>query len=177
MFFIVIFSTPSMIFGQNTRNVAPFELTFGPRIGVIALNQTSEEFSKTVSAVFPGGGYSPVMSIFGANFEQRIVLGTTQNQFIFQEVVFVTGLEQSIFLPSAAILIGYRDHSGFEFGFGPSFAIGSISMLVGLGYTFSFSGINVPVDISFRIPTAKNIAAVAITTGFNFTYEVGGDTD
>jgi len=158
-------------YGQEQKVIPPFEFTFGPRIGVIALNQSVSEFTQSVNKIFPGDVYIPVLSIFGVNFEQRILLGETNNQFIFHEVLYILGLEQSIFIPSAAMLIGYRDQSGFEFGFGPSLSIESISVVVAVGYTFSFSGVHIPIDLSFRIPSRNNTAAISLSTGFNFTYE------
>lgn len=162
----------SLGFSQDDEGSIPdFEMVFGPRVGVAYAAMSDKEFTEQVNRIFPGGNYSPLQTVFGVNFEQRILLGTTRNQFAFQENLYITGLEQSLFIPSASFLIGYRDSSGFEFGFGPILSINGVSVLGGVGYTFRFSGIYIPVDLSARIPSTKNPPVFSLTTGFNFIFE------
>ena len=82
--------------------------------------------------------------------------------------VLIGGLEQGVALPEGALLIGYRDSSGFEFGIGPILHLRGVGVVVAAGYTISFRGMYDPVDLSVIIPSADRPASIAITTGFNF---------
>lgn len=59
------------------------------------------------------------MPLFGITCGQRILPGETDSHFAFQEIVMISGPEQSIALTSAGVLIGFRGYRGFEFGIGP----------------------------------------------------------
>jgi len=146
---------------------AAFSFVFGPRIGGSYVVDTPEKFSAGVNKLYPGD-YFPAVTLFGITLEQRILLGQTRSHFAFQEVVLIGGLEQGIVLPEGAFLIGYRDYSGFEFGIGPIVHVGGISVVAALGWTFSFRGAYVPIDISLIIPNKERPASISITTGFNF---------
>jgi hypothetical protein len=153
-------------FAEEPEGPEAFSLVFGPRLGFSGF-WPPEGFSSAVSSIYPGD-YVPVISLFGITVEQRILLGQTKSHFAFQEVVLVGGLEQGIALPEGAVLIGYRDASGFEFGAGPILHIGGVGVIVAMGYTISFKGMYVPVDLSLIIPTSKRPASIGLTTGFNF---------
>ncbi|MGA2615425.1 MAG: hypothetical protein ABSG38_18460 [Spirochaetia bacterium] len=145
-----------------------FSLVCGPRIGGSYVLDTPEHFTGGVHTLYPAGSYFPAVTLFGVTVEQRILLGQTRSHFAFQEVLLIGGLEQGIALPEGAFLIGYRDFSGLEFGIGPILHIGGISVVAAVGWTFSYKGAYVPVDISLVIPNAERPASVSITTGFNF---------
>jgi len=155
-------------FADEPERPPDFVLIIGPRVGVSYNLTTPADFSVTVMELFPVGTYFPVNSLFGIICEQRILLGQTDSHFAFQEVVLVAGLEQSIALPTASLLIGYRDASGFEIGFGPSVTLSGIGVVVAIGYTLGFSGVYVPIDVSCVLPNAQQPASFALTTGFNF---------
>ncbi len=144
-----------------------FSLVFGPRIGCAWVWQTQEKFTSSVNELY-SGNYFPVMTLFGVTVEQRILLGQTRSHFAFQEVLLVAGLDQGVALPEGALLIGYRDYSGFEFGIGPILHFQGISVVVALGWTLSLHGAYVPVDISYVIQNTDRPASISITTGFNF---------
>lgn len=152
---------------------AGFEFILGPRVGVNYINTTPEEFSEEVGKTFEQGEYYPVTSLFGLSLEQRILLGQTKSHFAFQEVIMVGGLEQSIALPSISILIAYRGATGFEFGAGATFSMSGVGVIAAVGWTFSFSGVYIPLDISVIIPNKNRPMSIAMTTGFNF--RVGGN--
>jgi hypothetical protein len=154
--------------GEDLTQPEAFSMILGPRIGGSYIFDTPENFSTSIATLYPAGNYFPVFTLFGITFEQRILLGETRSHFAFQEVVLVGGLEQGIALPEAAILIGYRDFSGFEFGIGPIVHMQGLGVLAALGWTFSYAGVFVPVDISLIIPNRDRPAAIAVTTGFNF---------
>lgn len=155
-------------FPDDAEGPQAFSLVFGPRIGGSYIMDTPENFTTGVSTLYPGGSYFPAVTVFGVTIEERILLGQTRSHFAFQEVVLIGGLEQGIALPEAAVLIGYRDYSGFEFGIGPILHLGGISVVAALGWTFSYQGVYVPVDISLIIPNTDRPASISFTTGFNF---------
>jgi len=154
---------------STEEDVLPdFEFILGPRVGVKYLNMSQEDFSEEVSKLANEGDYYPVVSLFGASLEQRILLGSTRSHFSIQEVALVGGLEQSIAIPSLLLLIGYRAGVGFEFGAGTLIGPSGAGVLLAVGWTFAFSDVFVPVDISVTLPNNNIPLGVAITTGFNF---------
>jgi len=156
-------------------------LVFGPRVGGMYIFGDWATFDSSMQDLFPDPdrSYYPFMTHFGVNFEQRIRLGGTQSHFAFQEVFTVGGLDQNVVVPSLNTLIGFRSHTGLEFGLGPNMAITNndgavgfaVSVVYAVGWTFSFNGVYVPVDVAV-VPTPKDgRPRVTILTGFNF--EIG----
>lgn len=165
---LVAFVLAASVFADDAEEgPAAFSFVFGPRIGGAYVVDTPENFSSGINKLYPGD-YFPAVTLFGITLEQRILLGQTRSHFAFQEVLLIGGLEQGIALPEGAFLIGYRDYSGFEFGIGPILHVGGISVVAALGWTFSFRGAYVPIDVSLIIPNKERPASVSITTGFNF---------
>jgi hypothetical protein len=154
------------VFSEDERPEA-FSLIIGPRIGGSYVLETPESFTSSVSSLY-SGNYFPAVTLFGVTVEERILLGQTKSHFAFQEVLLIGGLEQGIALPEGAFLIGYRDFSGFELGVGPILHIGGIGVVAAIGWTFSFRGAFIPVDISFVFPNADRPPSISVTTGFNF---------
>ena len=169
---LVLFALSAPLFADGTEGEGEgpeaFTMIIGPRVGVSGTIAPPEVFSSTVSTLYPSGTYFPVVTLFGITVEQRILLGNTRSHFAFQEVILVGGLEQGIALPEGALLIGYRDYSGFEIGIGPILHLAGIGVVAAAGFTFSFNGMFVPVDVSVIIPNMDRPASVALTTGFNF---------
>jgi hypothetical protein len=153
-------------FADEPEGPEAFSLIFGPRLGFSGF-WPPEGFKSSVNSLYPGD-FVPVVSLFGITVEQRILLGQTRSHFAFQEIVLVGGLEQGIALPEGAFLIGYRDYSGFEFGAGPILHLGGVGVVVAIGYTISFKGMYVPLDVSLIIPNTGRPASIGFTTGFNF---------
>jgi hypothetical protein len=174
LFILFTLFISTVLIAQDEQN-APEGFTFiiGPRIGISYTFTTAEEYTKSVNKIYPGSDYVPFNTIFGINFEQRILLGQTNSHFAFQEVVTIHGLEQSIALPILALLIGYRDESGLEFGLGPIISFKGISVLGAVGYTISYRGVYIPLDITCTIPSKKTPISITFTTGFNFTTKEG----
>jgi hypothetical protein len=153
-------------FADEPEGPEAFSLIFGPRLGFAGF-WPPDGFKSSISSLY-SGDYVPVISLFGITVEQRILLGQTKSHFAFQEVALVGGLEQGIALPEGAFLIGYRDYSGFEIGAGPILHLGGVGVVVAIGYTISFKGMFVPVDLSLIIPNTGRPASIGLTTGFNF---------
>lgn len=155
-------------FAEDLEGPEAFSLVFGPRIGGSWITTTPDDFTSRVNSLYTGGSYFPVITLFGFNIQQRILLGKTKSHFAFQEIVLIGGLEQGIALPEAAFLIGYRDFSGLEFGIGPIFHLGGVGVVAALGWTVSYRGVYIPFDVSYIIKNADRPGSFAITTGFNF---------
>ncbi|HUX40539.1 MAG TPA: hypothetical protein VMV83_05155 [Rectinemataceae bacterium] len=170
--FVFVLALPLAISAQDETNEPEgFNFIIGPRIGYSYAFMSQADFSSLVGQVFPAGSYSPATTVFGLSLEQRILLGQTRSHFAFQEVLAIHGLEQSIALPVLAALIGYRDGSGIEAGIGPMLSANGISVLAAFGYTFSFKGVYIPVDLSMTIPNSKSATLLSVTSGFNFIIE------
>lgn len=146
-------------------------LVFGPRAGIGGIYQDQADFSQEMEDIFQGGPYYPYYSVFGFNFEWRYLLGQSSDHFALQVLLSAMGIEQSIFLPSAALCLGYRHHSGFEFGAGPLVNLGGMGVVVAAGYTFVTNGVYIPFDIAFQIPNYNFKPALTILSGFNFSVE------
>jgi len=157
------------LFSEDLDQPSAFLVVLGPRVGGSYLFETPENFTARVREIYPTGTYFPAVTLFGITLEQRILLGQTKSHFAFQELVILGGLEQGIVLPEAAFLIGYRGYSGFEFGIGPIVNLSGFGVVAAVGWTFSYNGVYVPVDISFIIPNSNMPATIGLTTGFNFT--------
>jgi hypothetical protein len=155
-------------FAQDEEGPSNFQLVLGPRIGCTFVIQSPEDFTSSLRELYATGDYFPVLSVFGVTLEQRILLGHTKSHFAFQGLVLVLGLEQGIAIPEAALLIGYRDFSGLEFGVGPLVQMSGVSVLAAVGWTFAVRGVYVPVDLSVIIPNSSRPPAIGLTTGFNF---------
>jgi len=165
---LALLTMSSWLFAQDLDRPAGFSVVLGPRIGGGYIFQTSAAFTASLRDFYPTGDYFPAMTLFGITVEERILLGNTRSHFAFQEIVLVGGLEQGIAMPEGAILIGYRDYSGLEVGIGPILHPAGFGVVAAVGWTFSYKGVHVPVDIGFTIPNAERPALLSLTTGFNF---------
>lgn len=158
---------------EELEEPAGFVFVLGPRLGVTWTIMSPEDFSQALRTALPWftGNYFPVNSLFGVSIEQRILLGNTKSHFAFQEVISIAGLEQSILIPSLSVLIGYRDYSGFELGAGPRLSLSGVGVIVAIGWTFKYQGVNVPVDLHYVLPNGSGMSmgTLGLTTGFNFT--------
>jgi hypothetical protein len=151
---------------------------FGPRAGFTFVAAPAADFNTMLQEFYPDAGrdYVPIMSQFGVNLEQRIQLGFTDSHFVFQEVILVTGLDQNILIPSFSGLIGFRSKFGLEFGLGPSFNIKAsdsgievaMTVVYAIGWTISFSGVYVPINLVVLPTPADGLPRIGIITGFNF---------
>ncbi|MEM9987175.1 MAG: hypothetical protein AAF804_18935 [Bacteroidota bacterium] len=94
----------------------------GPRMGVAYLTGGMAE---RLGAPLEQGGYAarPFLTQFG--YQQEIqYMSAGHFQALVEVIGFVSGLDQSLFIPSLIFLNGFRENRfGFEFGFGPSIAL------------------------------------------------------
>jgi hypothetical protein len=171
---LLAFSAWSQDDAQPQVDPTPTQVfVFGPRVGFGWSMTTPELFTAGIQDLFGTGPFYPYYSIFGLNLEYRILLGQSRDHFAIQSLVFLFGVEQSLFLPAGAVLLGYRHHTGFEFGVGPVLNPSGLGVIAALGFTLSAGGVNIPFDVSYQIPNNNLFGALAISTGFNFNYDVG----
>jgi TolB-like protein len=98
----------------------------GPRMGFTILTGLNGEI---LNRPINQGGYAayPVLSQFGYQFEKQY-LNEGKYQALVEFVPMVTGIDQGLFIPSLTVMNGLRNNiNGFEFAFGPTFAVGSRS--------------------------------------------------
>jgi Skp family chaperone for outer membrane proteins len=94
----------------------------GPRMGLAYAHGSIDEFL-TRSESRGGLEMAPVFSNIGYQFETQYV-GTEKFSAIFEFIPSLNGLEQGKFLPSFAVMNGFRfGKQGWEFAFGPNFGL------------------------------------------------------
>lgn len=99
----------------------------GPRMGLGYTIGTLNEFL-TRPANQGGLEISPFVTNIGYQFEGQYV-GTENFSALLEGIITFTGLEQGKFIPSFAILNGFRfGKQGWEFAFGPSFGLSKTSV-------------------------------------------------
>ena len=94
----------------------------GPRMGVSMVTGLA---AQRLSAPKNEGGYGmfPINVQFGYQFEQQY-LSAGNFQALIEVIALIGGLESGQFLPSIALMNGFRDNkSGIEFAFGPVFRL------------------------------------------------------
>ncbi|MBN2439708.1 MAG: hypothetical protein JXJ04_00115 [Spirochaetales bacterium] len=146
---------------------------FGPRVGFSYVFMEPDDYSAKIHELnfFGEEEYIPFNSQFGFSLEQRIPLGTTKSHFVFQEVLSVGGIDQSIAIPTVAVLLGYRSQLGLEFGLGPVWSFDGFAVVYAAGWTFSFQGVYVPVNIIAVPDLSEGHHRVSFYTGFNFNLD------
>lgn len=86
------------------------------------------------------------------------------------EVVVLAGaIEQQMLLPSGSFLIGLRNSSGVEFGFGPNISLSGIGFVFAVGVTAQSQNINFPINLA--IAPDPNGFRVSLLTGFNARFK------
>ncbi len=98
----------------------------GPRMGFAMAHGSLNEFL-TRSEDQGGMNMQPMFSNIGYQFEVQYV-GTENFSALFEFIPTLTGLEQGKFIPSVAVMNGFRfGKAGWEFAFGPSFGLARTS--------------------------------------------------
>lgn len=78
-------------FADDAEGPEAFSLVLGPRIGSSYIMTPPADFTSRVNALYSTGSYFPVVTLFGFNIEQRILLGNTKSHFAFQEIILIGG--------------------------------------------------------------------------------------
>lgn len=107
----------------TTNNVGKINNS-GPRVGygVLVGSEGMGEFANRETQ-YGGLGIFPGISMIGYQLEGQYV-GTENFSALVECLITISGLEQSTFIPSVAILNGFRfGKGGWEFAFGPGFGV------------------------------------------------------
>jgi hypothetical protein len=91
-------------------------------------------------------------------------------------VIIFGGLDQNIVFPFFSFLMGYRSHTGLEFGLGPNMRMSrsadgigiTLSVVYAAGWTFSIQNVFVPVNITLVPTPSDGHPRITFLTGFNF---------
>jgi len=154
---------------QESAAPAAYDLIIGPRLGITYVFTSARDFTAAINERRDErGSYVPLMSVFGVAAEQRLLLGETTSHFAAQELLLLSGMEQSLALLSGSLLMGYRDATGFEAGFGPTMSPTGMGVVIAAGWTITYCGVYIPIDLSLVLPNKQRPANIALTTGFNF---------
>lgn len=97
-------------------------LNNGPRMGMAYL---TGEMADRLQAPQDQGGYAanPYLLQVGYQYEWQY-MSASKFQALIEVLGLVSGLEQSMFIPSVVVMNGFREeYFGFEIGFGPSIAL------------------------------------------------------
>ncbi len=94
----------------------------GPRMGVAFLQGNMAE---RLQAPRAEGGYGASPTLLQVGYQHEFqYMGTSRFQGLLEVLGLLSGLEQSMFIPSVVLLNGFRDETyGLEIGFGPSIAL------------------------------------------------------
>ncbi len=146
------------------------DFVFGPRVGFSYTTIDPASYTRELNKVpmFNRNSYFPVVSQFGLSCEQRILLGTTKSHFVFEEVLLVGGVDQSVAIPALSLLLGYRSDFGLEFGLGPIVSLSGLAVVYSVGWTFEFNDVYVPINIAFVPDFLEGHHGLSLFTGFNF---------
>ena len=109
--------------------------------------------------------------VIGYEFTQRMYGGDWLNVIAVQNVM-VSGIEQSLFLPSANLLIGFEADERVQLGVGPNVNPLAedgkyLHMVAAVGFTPDVGVFNVPIHVAY-IPDVDGHWRLATTTGVNW---------
>ncbi len=137
----------------------------GPRFGLTYVGIKEE-----LKAYLRPGEFHRVISQFGWHFEHQITPEGGGPQFVIQFVPMVAGVEHGFFIPHATIAVGIRLPGGFESGIGPNIQLpknlaseGKVTsaLVVAVGKTFHYGGVNIPVNIAYTInPNGNRVSFI-----------------
>jgi hypothetical protein len=131
----------------------------GPRFGAAYL------IGGSVTAERSGRSVSPLMSLFGWQFEHAFDTGVRSAPAPVTELVaFAGGMEQGVLLPSVSWLVGVRRPNGWEAAIGPTLTGAGVQIAFAGGVTHTFGNLNVPVNLA--VAPGRRGASISVTTGF-----------
>ena len=134
------------IYSDEKVDFSQFNLG-GPRLGVtVAPNgDLRDELERQ--------NMGPILSQFGWHFEYQVVPEGGGPAFVIQMVPMVAGVEYGKLVPHGTLAMGIRLPSGIEFGIGPNLLYTGDSLytalVMGIGKTFNYGGVNIPLNIAF----------------------------
>ena len=128
----------------------------GPRMGITYVPGNTELANKLGKH-----GIGPTISQFGWHFEWQVVPSIYGPSFVIELVPLLGGVEYSTVIPSITLAMGVRLPNGFEFGMGPNVLFGGkdvvhSSLVVVVGKTFNYGGVNLPINLAYITNPAGN---------------------
>ncbi len=114
---------------------------------------------------------SPHLFVMGYELQQHMKGGSWLDVILVENVV-ASGINQSIFIPSANFLVGFEIDDQLQVGVGPNLQPFSaegefVHMVAAIGYSMRAGAFDVPVHVSV-IPDVDGAYRVALTTGVNW---------
>lgn len=153
---------------------APAQM-YGPDSGLVQNDLSGPRVGVTYRPDGDTGELGRMVTQFGWHMETQV---TSQRgpQFIVEFVPLVAGVQSGRFLPSASLGLGVRLPEGFEFGVGPTVAVGrshngygasyglNTAVFGAVGQTFDFGGVRVPVNLV--VAGNRDGARLTLLTGY-----------
>jgi hypothetical protein len=158
---LTIHITPVLAQGEYANTPVRFtqKNLGGPRMGITYLPGNTELVQKLGEH-----GIGSTISQFGWHFEWQVVPSIYGPSFVIELVPLLGGVEYSKVIPSITLAMGVRLPNGFEFGMGPNVFFGGedvlhSSLVVVLGKTFNYGGVNLPINLAYITNPAGNRVA------------------
>ena len=114
---------------------------------------------------------SPHMFVIGYEFTQRLTGGDWLN-VVTVENLMLSGLNQSLIVPTVNVLVGFEINNAVQLGVGPNINLFDpndkiLHMVVAGGFAKNAGAFNVPIH-AFYIPDIDGDYRVGLTTGVNW---------
>lgn len=114
---------------------------------------------------------TPHLLVMGYEATQRISGGEWLNVITAQNIM-IGGINQSVFIPTGNILLGFEVNQRFQIGVGPNISPLSdpenmIHMVGAIGFTPQVGDFNVPLHVNY-IPDVNGNYRFGMTTGVNW---------
>jgi len=157
---VLVAITPAR--AQEKEDVAlypPVVRLDGPRFGITYID------GPLADSLERSFGTIPIISQFGWQFESRFFTMPNGSCGIIEFVGLIGGVDQNLFLPSATVLVGMRNSSGMEFGFGPNISLAGTAVAFAAGITVQSYGINFPINLAY-VPSRAG-GRFSMLFGFN----------
>lgn len=147
---------------RETAILKPLRLS-GPRVGATWIPNIDKY---DLSDFIQDSTYTPhsLITQFGWQFEWKYFETIGGSAGLFEIIPLIGGLEQGIFLPSLNMLVGYRDHSGFELGFGPNLSPVATGFVLAAGYTIQSQHMNLPINLA--LTPSRDSMRFSVLIGF-----------
>ena len=134
----------------------------GPRLGITVITGDN-----ALSRHLDEKHIGRQISQFGWHFEYQVIPAGGGPQFVVQFTPLIGGVEYGKVIPGATLAMGIRFPSGYEFGLGPNVTGGtgdlsSTALVVGIGKTFNYGGVSIPLNLVYATNPEGNRVSFVI---------------